>query len=436
MSNPPPGSTPPRVRLRAIELENFRLFTDERLELEDDVTILVGVNDTGKSTLLDALAQYNVIIHGTGFREPLSAIDVRGPAAGPTTLGTEWAIDEQIWRHRLVLDPSRPEEFLSCGAAFWSWNPKTRVLQTHEGVFDAKNFERLISLASITDNDWQLDSDVPEAIWRPLEVMKLFRAPQPYLFEPGTLSMAAPLDIDEVADRNGFGWAVWLQEIINRRNDDLANLEREVRGIFPFFGRVLVREHRARVVRETVDTSPLGAAHKPRKKRRGAPAASDLEQFAARESRREILFELPGAGNPASAGGQPITVPAANVSSGLLLTLAHFALVMTTDEGGLIALEEPENGLNARIMLDMMRAFLRTTRERRQQLILASHNGWWLDLLPPRAFRVLTRDGAGGHVHRPPGDDLQSFLAEQGLYASEVFGTFGPEGLLRAAVSK
>jgi hypothetical protein len=427
--------SPPQVRLRAFEVESFRLFRTERLELEDDVTILVGLNDTGKSTLLSALAQYGLIIHGAGFRELLSGTRFPGTAAGPTIFGAEWVVDGQIWTHRLVFDPSRPAEFLASGDAFWSWNPKTRVLKTAEGTYEVKELDRLVSLASVSAEDWQLDSDVPEAVWRPLEVTQWFNAPQPYLFEPGTLSLMAPLDV-EVTDRNGFGWALWLQEIINRRNDDLAELESVIRSIFPFFGRVLVREHRARVVRETVDTLPIGAAQRPRRKRRDVSPQSELERVAAGESRREVLFELPGLDQLILSGGHAAAVPAENVSSGLLLALAHFALVMTTPEGGIVALEEPENGLNARVMLDMMRAFLRMSRMRRQQLILASHNGWWLDLLPTRSFRVLTRDATGGHVHRPMGDKLKSFLDEQGMYASELFGTFGPEGLLQASVPK
>ena len=420
--------------MRAFEVESYRLFRSARLELEEDVTILVGLNDTGKSTLLNALARYETVIHDLGFRGPLSGGESAG--AGPTTFSAEWVVGEDVWRHRLVFDPSQPEEYFERGDAFWSWNPKTRVLTTNEGKFEARELGRFVSLASVTAEDWHLDSDVPETVWRPLEVTGLFHAPQPYLFEPGTLAMPTPMDV-ELPDRNGFGWAVWLQEIINRRNDDLAELESVVRGVFPFFGRVLVREHRARVVRETVDTSPLGVALKPRKKPRGAaPWESELERVAAAESRREVLFELPGADGPAAAGGQPFTVPAENVSSGLLLALAHFALVMTTEEGGLIALEEPENGLNARVMLDMMRAFLKMIRKRGQQVILASHNGWWLDLLPPRAFRVLTRDERGGHVHRPGEQALGRLLDQQGLYASEVFGTFGPEGLLHGSVSK
>lgn len=434
--SPSPVPIPPRARLRSFEVENFRLFRKEKLELEDDVTILVGLNDTGKSTLLNALSRYETIIHESGFREPLSGAEASGQDAGPTAFAAEWVVGEQTWHHRLVFDPSRPEEILRSGEAFWSWNPKSRVLTTNEGRREAKELQRFVSLASIAPTRWQLDSDVPETVWRPLEVLELFRAPQPYLFEPGTLAMMTPLDL-EMAHRSGFGWAVWLQEIINRRNDDLPQLESAIRGIFPFFGRVLVREHRARVVREVLDTSPRQPESKPRRKWSNAsPMESELARVAAEESRREILFELPAAGGGSTDGEPPIAVPAENVSSGLLLALAHLALVMTTEEGGLIALEEPENGLNTRVMLDMMRAFLGMIRKRGQQVILASHNGWWLDLLPPRAFRVLTRDEAGGHVHRPSEEALGRFLQEQGLYASEIFGTFGPEGLLRGGESR
>jgi exonuclease SbcC len=44
------------VRLRSLELENFRRHRRTRLDFQDGVTAVVGPNGAGKSTLLEAIA--------------------------------------------------------------------------------------------------------------------------------------------------------------------------------------------------------------------------------------------------------------------------------------------------------------------------------------------------------------------------------------------
>jgi predicted ATPase len=122
---------------------------------------------------------------------------------------------------------------------------------------------------------------------------------------------------------------------------------------------------------------------------------------------------------------------ASSASAGLLLALAHLAHVYASPEGGLLLLEEPENGLNETIMLDMMRALLAAVRSRNQQLILTTHQAWWLDIVPHDAIRITTRDENGGHVQAPAPDEIRRIVEEKNLYPSEVMSLHGPDGLLR-----
>jgi len=44
------------MKLQKLKLNNFRLFPSLELEISKQVTVLVGVNGAGKSSILDALA--------------------------------------------------------------------------------------------------------------------------------------------------------------------------------------------------------------------------------------------------------------------------------------------------------------------------------------------------------------------------------------------
>jgi recombinational DNA repair ATPase RecF len=45
------------MKINKLKLENFRGFTSLELNLHPEVTVLVGVNGSGKTTVLDAIVQ-------------------------------------------------------------------------------------------------------------------------------------------------------------------------------------------------------------------------------------------------------------------------------------------------------------------------------------------------------------------------------------------
>jgi len=405
----------PRAKLCSFEVQSFRLFRRERLEVHPEVTVLVGVNDVGKSTLLEAIRLYGAAQRN--LRRTLTGEDFQGTGDQAVRFTAEWDVGGERWKHTLVLDGTRPEERLETRDAFWIWKPRARLLQTNEGAFKVEGVSRLAALAQIDETEWKLDTDLDARIYEPLATARRFRTPPAYLFEPHAL--AQPTSALRTPRRNGLGWAAWLQAIINRRDSGIGELEAELRALFPHFAAVRVREIQELGERQLgFDFLLNEMASRAREKVDKAPRVP------------RFMVELEVTRDVQTPDGSTLRVPAERASSGLLLALAHLVLVHATPEAGLLLLEEPENGLNARITLDMIRAFLAAVRSRRQQVVLSTHNAWWLDLVAPESIRVLTRDEQGAHVHAPPKERLQALTAEHDLYPSEVVGTYGPEGLL------
>ena len=414
--------TPPKTFLEAFEVHNFALFERERIDLHPRVTVLVGQNDVGKSLLLEAITLYGRI-QKAGFRGPLSYTNFQTTGERVTTFVAEWSMDGKRWRHVLKLHADTPEERVEHGDRFWSWNPRERVLSTETGEYAAKELDRYQTLSRIELAKWKLDTEIAESVYKPLSVVNSFGTPPAYLFEPSALGRRAPLDLEEPR-RNGFGWSLWLQAIVNRRNDDLTNLEATVRSLFPFFGRVLVRENRLKIEQEiselgqpqTGDASTL---------ERAESANYLFDMLKQQASFREVFIEPRN--EPA---GENTRFSTAQVSSGILLTLAHLSLMYASEGGELQLIEEPENGLNPKITLEMIRALLDVVSERNKQLVLTTHNAWWLDLVPEDAIRVIVRDQDGAHIHRPDHNGLRRLREDLDIYPSEVMSIHGPEALV------
>jgi energy-coupling factor transporter ATP-binding protein EcfA2 len=390
----------PKPRLVSFEVQNFRLFKKERLDVHPEVTVLVGRNDVGKSTLLSAVSMYGSLV----WPEYLRWLILNAEGARFTA---EWQVDNQRWTHSISLSADDPEERLEHAGNLWVWRPRAGRLEASNQEFHIK-VPRYSSLANITAEQWRLDTDVPSAVYEAAYVTRQFRAPIPYLFEPSALSKLSPLQL-KTAYPNGYGWSGWLQEIINRRNEEIGRLEAELKRLFPYFRSVRVRELDPRV------------------------AQLSLFQLSADVDRddkvREVLVDIAPSTFAHQARG---SVPASDVSAGLLLALAHLAFLYASEEGALLLLEEPENGLNAKITFEVIKAFLGVVRERHQQLIFTTHNEWWLDLVPPESIRVLTRDAEGAHVHTPAKEAIRKLLEDSELYPSEIMSTYGPEGFLFA----
>lgn len=392
---------PPRPELVSFELRNFRAFSHARVELEPDITVLIGRNDVGKSTLLDAITRYGSTLGEGRQDKTLWGIGPHAPF-----FAARWRVGSEIWEHSIRLDARDPEEHLSTGPMWWRWNPIAHTLDSHAGKFKVNDLKPLVHLTALSANQWLLNTNVPEAVFAPLSIPASFSVAGPYLFEPSQLRQYYAFNATRPPELTGRGWPIWLQQVLNRRNGDFEAIEAALREMFPFFRGLRLQIRQPSAAENSADAGP------------------DVGPL-----RYNVSIEVGSeAGEPDESPPRVLPVDAA--SSGLLLALAHLALAYADDDSRLFLLEEPENGLNAKITLDMMRSFLDAVRQRHRQIILTTHNPWWLDLVPRTSIRVLTRDKVSAYVHRPNVDELDALLAEIDAHPSELMDVYGPEGLL------
>lgn len=434
MSSTDPTQFAP-AQLNSLRMRNYRLFLDEQFRLHPEVTVLIGRNDTGKSTVLSALELYAQISLSRGFRAILNDDNHVEPKSGITVLEAEWFINGEHWKHRLELDPKKPQEQLTLvnDNKSWTWYPRERELQTSfSGDYKAPELRRYSSLAQIDDKEWATDTDVPSSVYEPLRILSKFRVPTPFLFQWAAL--ASPSALSSEPDNSGYGWAVWLQNLINRRDSSMEKLEEKLRSLFPSFVSVRVQEEKVEVARtkSVLGGSVIGSEDSMPKQELRHRSIELVEKIAQDSSSRAVLIGIGSISDDEPALRKVKEwVPAKNVSSGLLLALAHLALATVTDEGSLLLIEEPENGLNHQIMVSVVKLLCEITKSRKQQLVLTTHNGTWLDIVPIESIRVCTRDERGAHIKETDPNRVRDSLAKEGVYASELFYAFGPEALLQ-----
>jgi predicted ATPase len=91
-----------------------------------------------------------------------------------------------------------------------------------------------------------------------------------------------------------------------------------------------------------------------------------------------------------------LTVPASQVSDGILLVLAYLAVLSLPEPPSILLIEEPEAGIHPRLLQDVV-GFLRdlVKRQPRTQVIMTTHSPDVLDHFEPREVSLCTKEPDG-----------------------------------------
>jgi predicted ATPase len=383
--------------LASLHVQNFKCLRDVEVAF-GPFTVLIGPNDSGKSSILDALR-----LLGRTVVEPLPSIfkgddDLRSLAwkgadrsaksAPPVT----WAVgldtlENRGWRYELRLGGGHVYEHV------------TSVSDERNLDATANDSARTV-LSELYDfyiSGLGLSRSADEVFFALFErhhrdLLALARAPR-YRLNPDLLRSPAVPTPDAVLSATGDNLVAVLDRLITGPDRSaIARLEQALHDAVPTLRGIALR---------TVD---------------GKTGAKSLEFVLSTGTK-----------------GPPITIPCAHASDGALLLTAFLALAFSEDPG-LILIEEPENGLHPSRLKDVIEMLRKISEgalgNSPRQVIITTHSPLLLNYTRPEEVRIVRRDLEMGTMVTPMSEvpDVQELLGEFG--AGELWYLLGEQALV------
>jgi len=392
--------------LERIHIENYKCLRDVTVDL-GDFTILIGPNDSGKSSFLEVVQTFGKILRqgypGVFAGDRSLANVVWGKDAGrrivlevegttpehrfvyhlelpvgdrPPSESLEWDGKKVFWTEVLRPDPDQPRPNVA---------PGTLVVVVPQGQGRQQDVAQfgMTRLQALVQQRQSSVSCIQEALTSSAEyqfdVYKLHKSaiPQPgVVLEPSGGNLAAVLDV--------------MQNSPHRSN--FAALQSALHDAIPTLGGIVLP---------------------PAMQSSGAKA---LEFILSRN------------------GQSPVTIPGSLASSGALLLTAYLTLAYS-ETPGLLLIEEPENGLHPsrlQMVLDLLRRMSRgEVGNRKRQIVVTTHNPLLLNYASPEEVRVFVRHPEHGTKVMPmtKAPDIDRLLKEFAL--GELWYLKGEEKLLQ-----
>ena len=390
--------------LTRLRIHNFKCLHDVTLEL-GRLTVLIGPNDSGKSSLLDALH-----LLGRSTHEGIAAI-FRGPLAVENllwqrdkSLPLRWEVtafdgrQDVTYLLELRADASSREElkvggdvWLSERMSFDDQGPRAFTVRVPGGAsYAVHRLGVTTALASLAANR---NEQIADAVG-PL-VASLRSLGRHHLSTDALRATSVP-EPGDVLSPSGDNLAAVVDAILGGPDRDVrAQFEDELHAIIPTL--------------KGVSTPPAAAGDKP-----GA---------------KEVHFVLAGAN-----GKRAVTIPGALASDGAMLVTAFLALAHgpTPD---LLLIEEPENGLHPARVGQIMGLLRRMSEgkvgEQRRQILMTTHNPLFLNQARPEEVRIVQRRPDSG-THVTPLErvvNIDDMLKDFGI--GELWNLLGEDALVR-----
>ncbi|MBN2497487.1 MAG: AAA family ATPase [Deltaproteobacteria bacterium] len=351
--------------LSRFHVKGFRCLRDVELALSP-LTVLIGPNDSGKSSFLDGLFALSRIAQdglekqsqGGGDVWTVGRLDLKAAISGagrcemrlghtgPDGEQLEYRLDMSVEKDRRVeIDQ---ELIWEAGKrVVWVENDKLEYSPDPKGPksimgpdFRRGRLNSIVSCKEIAD-PWR-------ERWFGFQPMAMHSFQPQALAAPWPIPLKGPppLEVD------GGGLAALLDYYLGSERDLFDALEEKLRQFSPMVEKLQVKP---------AETSrPIGTG-------------------------KQIFFRIKGGSD----------VPASQASDGLLFALGFLALVYSPRPPVALLVEEPENGIHPDNLEVIMGLFRRLSEggfgSRPVQVILTTHSPYLLDLAEPEEVRVVTR---------------------------------------------
>ena len=355
--------------LTSLRVENFKALKDVKVDLTP-MHVLIGPNDSGKTTILEALAAISRSVSvplAKCFREPWQGQELAWKGRAKTPIGLSVQADDRNGKrleYRLYLSPDYGEQHISLINEFCSGYD----LVDHElhggSPFNSTTLHDY-NAARATAEDARVVHTIQGMIEQ-LDGVHLYR------WEPGLLRMPnAPSYLGgQRMTRGGFGLTLVLDEILGFDREMFGGLEAAFTNVFPSVISIKFRPSPAYRIADPVDAQS-GAFER-------APGKS-------------IHFQL----------SDGTLVPAAHASDGLLIILAYLAVLYLPKPPKLLLVEEPENGVHP-ARLEHVLGILRNLSEQmgETQIIMTTHSPYVLDEFEPHEVTICSKNPDGSVATR------------------------------------
>jgi predicted ATPase len=351
--------------IRQLQIQNFKALRDVTIELTP-LHLFIGPNDSGKTSILQAVTALS------------RSVDVQLSKA----FVGRWQDSQLVWQGRSDLNVRLAAriraDHLNVGYELVSRFRRGRALCRSERIEIGS--ELLESTAQSRYTQVQVlvsGSETPAtAITEQAAhvVHTSLAGCQSYRWVPGFLALPVAANARRRfrMEYTGFGLATCLDDILGTDRRQFDELERQFRRLFPQVASIQLRL-------EPAFTSP----------------SDDPTQVLklTEADGKAIYFEL----------AQPLcTVPASQVSDGMLLVLALLAILHLPQPPRFLLVEEPESGVHPELLREVVRMLRKLVKERQEtQILLTSHSPYLVSLFKPQEVSLCRKEDDGSvSVHR------------------------------------
>ena len=199
---------------------------------------------------------------------------------------------------------------------------------------------------------------------------------------------------------DGFGLALFLDDILGFNRKRFGELEERFRSIFPEIRSIQLR----------------------RQKAFRSPIEPDQITKPQQAEGKGLYFELQTTNQ---------SVPASQASDGVLLVLAYLAVLFSPEPPRLLLVEEPENGIHPKRLTDVMNILREVAKEQpHTQVLLTTHSPYALDLFENPSDVTLCTKGDDGAISITPLAESTTVKEQLSIFSlGEIWTAEGDESL-------
>ncbi|ATB44266.1 hypothetical protein CYFUS_009753 [Cystobacter fuscus] len=327
--------------ITSIQLRSFKGHLDTIVPLER-LTVLVGPNGTGKTSVLQALRLISELAHNRAenvLRGDLRPQDLLSRSRqGPTTLAVQGRDNAQDWS--LVLQFAEPDP----------QGVHKEILRRTEWLYGSYSGDPRTELHALQHARSEAEGNKIPSLVSPAVL---------YHFDARRIAAAAYSSEENPAvDADGGNTAVVLAALKLEREEIFEQIESELRKIVPSVQRIRVRR---------VKMPPTDNSNEPR-------------------VGNKIFIDFQGAPD----------VPAHGASEGTLVTLALLTALFSPNRPRILLLDDIDQSLHPQAQMELMGELKRLLENFPElQLVATTHSPYILDAIEPSDVRVFAprKDG-------------------------------------------